>query len=135
MATPRRNGNATYSACFALLQLSNPDSLSALQTMPEHQSDSSPSRTTSSQLFSEPEWTRLLDYLSISGRQAEVLGLLIDGACDKQIAQELGISLPTIRTYLNRLYQRFDVSNRTSLVVEIFRQFRALEKPSSCSRK
>ena len=79
------------------------------------------------ELFSRHEWDRLLDHLSLPDRQAEILQFLLNGENDKQIAQKLRISLPTIRTHLQRIYARFDVSNRTSLVVEVFREFRAIE--------
>lgn len=79
------------------------------------------------ELFSRHEWDRLLDHLSLPDRQAEILQFLLNGENDKQIAQKLKISLPTIRTHLQRIYARFDVSNRTSLVVEVFRKFRTLE--------
>lgn len=78
-------------------------------------------------LFSESEWHGLITHLSLPERQAEILYLLLSGICDKQIAQRLDVSLPTIRTHLQRIFARFDVSNRTSLVVEVFRQFRTLE--------
>jgi DNA-binding NarL/FixJ family response regulator len=81
------------------------------------------------ELFSRHEWDRLLDHLSLPDRQAEILQFLLNGENDKQIAQKLRISLPTIRTHLQRIYARFDVSNRTSLVVEVFRKFRTLEEP------
>lgn len=84
-------------------------------------------RLTGNGLFSEPEWDCLIAHLSLAERQAEILHLLLHGENDKQIAQRLGISLPTIRTHLQRIFARFDVSNRTSLVVEVFRQFRTLE--------
>lgn len=79
------------------------------------------------ELFSRHEWDRLLDHLSLPDRQSEILQFLLNGENDKQIAQKLRISLPTIRTHLQRIFARFDVSNRTSLVVEIFREFRTLE--------
>ncbi len=75
--------------------------------------------------FSKPEWQSLTDRLSLPERQAEILGLLLEGDNDKQIARKLGISLPTLRTHLQRTYARFKVSNRTSLIVELFRLARA----------
>ncbi len=77
-------------------------------------------------LFSEPEWNSLIEHLSLPERQTEILTLLLLGESDKEIAQKLAISVPTIRTHLQRIYRRLGVSNRTSLVVEVFRQFRAL---------
>jgi len=39
-------------------------------------------------LFSEAEWDRLVTHLSISKRQAEILHLLLNGECDKEIAEK-----------------------------------------------
>ena len=79
-------------------------------------------------LFSDAEWEALVTHMVLPERQAQILRLLLGGDCDKQIARKLSLSLPTIRTHLQRIFTRFGVANRTSLVVEVFRQFRALEK-------
>ena len=84
-----------------------------------------PSRS-SEELFSESEWSRLVDHLALPERQAGILYLLIHGKNDKQIARKLKISQPTLRTHLQRMYGRFNVSNRTSLVVELVRLARDL---------
>lgn len=75
-------------------------------------------------LFTLAEWRRLVVSLKLSPRQAEILQLLFSGKCDKQIALHLAISGPTVRTHLQRMYSRFGVSDRTSLVIQVFRKFR-----------
>lgn len=77
-----------------------------------------------SPLFSEAEWTQLCESLGLRGRQADVLQRVITGMTDKAIAADLGISPPTVRTYLQRLFQEFEVSDRTNLVICVFRRFR-----------
>ena len=60
----------------------------------------------------------------MSDRQAEILHLLFGGYSDKQIATKLGIALPTVRTYLGRLFLRYNVNDRVELVLHIFRNYR-----------
>jgi hypothetical protein len=60
----------------------------------------------SEELFSESEWSKLIDYLALPERQADILYLLLHGENDKQIARKLKISLPTLRTHLQRMYGR-----------------------------
>ncbi len=75
-------------------------------------------------MFSEKEWKILREELSLSGRQGEVVIHLLAGESDKQIATELGIAVPTVRTHLSRLFSRFDVQDRCELIIHIFQHFR-----------
>lgn len=75
-------------------------------------------------IFSESEWLEIVNELSLPPRQAEVIKLLFVGHSDKQIALELQISVPTVRTHLSRLFSRFDLQDRTELVLYVFRHFR-----------
>lgn len=84
------------------------------------------SLSSNDELFSDADWQRLTTHFSLSGRQAEILSCLLHGETDKQIAQRLGIAFPTVRTHLQNIYARFGVSDRTSLVVELFRHARTL---------
>ena len=65
----------------------------------------------------------------LTGRQADVLSLLAAGYTNAQIARRLGISEGTVRTHLENIYERLQVSSRTAAVT------RALEHPASLSRK
>lgn len=47
--------------------------------------------------------------LRISGREREVLRLLAEGMVHKQVAEQLGISLDTVRTYVRRIYEKLQV--------------------------
>jgi len=49
--------------------------------------------------------------------QMRVLALLGEGKSNKEIAEELGCNVKTVKNHLNILFQKFDVKNRTEAVV------------------
>ena len=61
--------------------------------------------------------------MELTPRQLTVLRLIFDGKSDKQIANQLKIRPPTVRTHVQRIYKRVGVSGRIELVVEIIREF------------
>ncbi len=75
------------------------------------------------EIFTENEWLELVNELSLPPRQAEVIEYLFLGHSDKQIAMELKICVPTVRAHLSRLFSRFDVQDRTELVLYVVRYF------------
>ena len=58
----------------------------------------------------------------LSPREAEVLKFLADGLSAPQIAAELHLSPSTIKTHLQRLYERLGVSDRAAAVAEGMRR-------------
>ncbi len=57
---------------------------------------------------------------TISGltlRQRQVLGELLNGLAEKQIAARLGISHHTVHAHVKSIYQRLNVSSRAELLV------------------
>jgi DNA-binding CsgD family transcriptional regulator len=74
------------------------------------------------------EWAGLLALLRLSPQQARVLGLILQGKRDKQIARAMRIGLPTVRTHIGRLFESTRTSDRTSMVIAIFGCVRALER-------
>jgi len=86
------------------------------------------------EIFTESEWLEIVNELSLPPRQAEVIKQLLSGRSDKQIATVLQISVPTVRTYLSRLFSRFDVQDRTELVLYVFRYFRKNSGANGCHR-
>ena len=76
------------------------------------------------EIFSEKEWSILVNELCLSPRQGKVVQLLFKGRSDKQIARELQIAVPTVRTHLNRLFSRFDLQNRNGLILHVVCYFR-----------
>jgi DNA-binding CsgD family transcriptional regulator len=58
-------------------------------------------------------------------RQQEILGLLVAGMSDKQVAARLGVSRHTVRSHLDRLYSMTGLHNRTALVVAWLRNVKS----------
>jgi DNA-binding CsgD family transcriptional regulator len=56
----------------------------------------------------------------LTPREREVALLVRDGACNKTIARELGLGLPTVKTHLQHLFRKFQAINRTELVSLLF---------------
>jgi two-component system nitrate/nitrite response regulator NarL len=52
----------------------------------------------------------------LTRREREILALLADGIGNKQIAARLGISTNTVKTHLELLFDKLDVSTRTEAV-------------------
>jgi DNA-binding NarL/FixJ family response regulator len=81
-------------------------------------------------IFTECEWLSLYERLGLPARQRQVVRQLFDGQSDKQIAEHIGIALPTVRSHLQRLYAHFDVQDRTELVLHIVQvHLRSNEQP------
>ena len=53
----------------------------------------------------------------LSARQLQVLQLLIAGKSNKLICRELGLSESTVKTHLDAIFRRLQVSNRTQAVM------------------
>jgi len=86
------------------------------------------------QVFSEGEWAELKRDLALSRRQADVVEQLLMGHSDKQIARELQMSVPTVRTHLGRLFSRFGVEDRCELIVHVYTRFREQCQAFGCPR-
>jgi LuxR family maltose regulon positive regulatory protein len=52
----------------------------------------------------------------LSERELEVLALLAAGKSNRQIASELFVALSTVKTHINNIYGKLEVSNRTQAV-------------------
>jgi len=56
----------------------------------------------------------------LTPRQADLLHLVAAGHTNTQIARRLGISEGTVRTHLENIYKKLDVSSRTAAVIRAF---------------
>lgn len=65
----------------------------------------------------QPDDAPLLD---LTPRERQIALLLRQGASNKQLAQELGVGLPTIKTHLINLFRKTRASSRTELVGILF---------------
>ena len=57
-----------------------------------------------------------------SPREREILDLLVKGLVLKEVADQLGIGLETVRTHVNHIYQKLHVRSRIEAVVKYLRQ-------------
>lgn len=78
------------------------------------------------------QWQAVIDKLELPPQQARVVELVLRGLSDKQIKAVMGISGGTIRTYLTRIFQRTDTSNRVELAVLVLQI--ALQLPTTAQR-
>jgi DNA-binding NarL/FixJ family response regulator len=53
---------------------------------------------------------------NLSPREREVLDLLAQGLLYKEISEKLGVSLPTVNTYIRRIYEKLQVRSRAQAV-------------------
>jgi len=65
-------------------------------------------------------WQHVVDTLKLSPQQARMVGLMLQGMQDKQIAAEMKLSLCTIRTYMRRLFDRLGVDSRGGVILRVF---------------
>lgn len=55
---------------------------------------------------------------ALTGRESEVLAFLARGLLYKEIAEQLGISIETVRKHLWRIYRKLHVTSRTEAVLK-----------------
>ena len=77
-------------------------------------------------LFSPDEWQELVRHCELSPRQAEIVGLVMQGRQDSEIIAILNISQSTCRTQLDRAKVRLAARDRTGIVYQVFWKFRQL---------
>jgi len=60
--------------------------------------------------------------VALSGREREVVRLVVDGASNDEIGARLGISSRTVESHLRRLFERLGVASRTELAARALRE-------------
>jgi ATP/maltotriose-dependent transcriptional regulator MalT len=60
--------------------------------------------------------TKMISRLGISQREMEVLLLMAAGSSNQEIADQLFVSLNTIKTHTSRLFEKLDVKRRTQAI-------------------
>jgi DNA-binding CsgD family transcriptional regulator len=60
--------------------------------------------------------TSLVAQLELSKRELEILGLLAQGLSNQEIAAKLFVSLSTVKTHIQNLFEKLDVKRRTQAV-------------------
>jgi DNA-binding NarL/FixJ family response regulator len=60
--------------------------------------------------------------MDLSPRERSVLDGLAEGLAYKQIAEQLGVSIHTVRNYIRRIYQKLHVCTRTEAVAKFLKK-------------
>ena len=57
--------------------------------------------------------------LRLTDKEKEVVSLLIKGETNKEIAESIGISLPTVKMHMTSILEKAQVTNRTAAALKI----------------
>jgi DNA-binding NarL/FixJ family response regulator len=68
------------------------------------------------QSFSRDKESARSELETLSPREQSVLDLLSKGYLYKEIAESLGVSVPTVNTYIRRIYEKLQVHSRTQAI-------------------
>lgn len=55
----------------------------------------------------------------LSNRENEILSLLVDGKSNKEIADILFISIPTVKTHISNIYKKLNVTSRSTAIRKV----------------
>jgi DNA-binding CsgD family transcriptional regulator len=84
-------------------------------------------------------WDAVTNGLGLSPRELQVLRLVVDGHTEDDMAERLALSPHTIHTYMNRLHEKLQSSDRARLIARILREYVAwahsMGPPSCCPRR
>ncbi len=67
----------------------------------------------------DDHWQAIVAAMQLSRQQARIVELVLRGLCDKQIAAAMGISEPTIRTYMLRISAKTRTQGRMELAMHV----------------
>jgi DNA-binding NarL/FixJ family response regulator len=70
------------------------------------------------QAFKQPPKTSVIAEAELSPREQEVLDLLARGFMYNEISDRLEISVPTVNTYVRRVYEKLHVRSRAQAVAK-----------------
>ncbi len=73
--------------------------------------------------------------MKLSPQQERIVELILRNCRDKQIAAEMKLKVPTVRTHLARMFQRIGVEDRMELVLAIFAASHQISPSAQCHRK
>jgi DNA-binding NarL/FixJ family response regulator len=89
------------------------------RSLPPHASNDFACRTVGRRLLPPPAWEELRVLLQLSPREMQIAQGVFDDKKEQCIAFELGISPHTVNTYLQRMYRKMRITNRTQLVLHV----------------
>jgi len=65
-------------------------------------------------------WARVVEAFGLSPQQARIGEFMLQDKRDKEITEELGLRLSTVRAYLGRVFDRTGARDRVGLVLRVF---------------
>ncbi|MCH7559272.1 MAG: response regulator transcription factor [Planctomycetes bacterium] len=68
-------------------------------------------------LLNKEQWSYIKRRYRISARELEVAKLICRGFSNKEITNDLGIALGTVKTHLRNIYRRVHVKNKITLLL------------------
>jgi DNA-binding NarL/FixJ family response regulator len=81
------------------------------------------------------KWNELIATLKLSPQQTRIVELILRNYCDKQIAAELQLKVPTVRTHLSRIFTRLKIEDRGGLVLMLFAASHQISAGNLCHRE
>lgn len=105
--------------------------------MTGHDATSLPIRETAS-TFPLPvkHWKAICRAMGLSGQQARVVELVLHDLGDKEIAEEMGLRLGTVKDYLARIGRQTGTSGRVQLLIYLLRiSHHLLANPEADSKR
>ena len=57
----------------------------------------------------------------LTPRQREVLSIMLQGKCNKEICRTLNLAQPTVKNHVTAILRALDVTSRTEAVIEVIR--------------
>ena len=92
-------------------------------------------------MFSNSVWAAIATSLHFTLRELQIMRAVFDDRTEYAIATELGISVHTIHTHLERLRHKLEVVDRAGLILRVIQEFLALtrspnsELPPLCGKR
>jgi RNA polymerase sigma factor (sigma-70 family) len=106
-------------ACGYLLKRSAPDQiLSAIQEVQQGGAPMSGEIARKVIAHFQDQKTAVDEVENLSGREREVLDLVVHGFSNKEIAERLSVTVEAVRWHLKRIYQKLHVHSRTSAALK-----------------
>jgi DNA-binding CsgD family transcriptional regulator len=55
-------------------------------------------------------------FVRLTRREQEVVGLVCDGRSNQEIADDAGLSLPTVKKHVHAIFRKLEVNSRSRLM-------------------
>ncbi len=82
----------------------------------------------------EATWHKVSASLALSPQQTRIVELILHGKQDKEIAAELNVAFSTLRSHLERIYRRLEVSSSKGVILLVFRTAQQLGTCTRCGQ-